>query len=168
MNARLGFKQSLAHAYYVWFVFNALSHYCSSYPHLTKGLRLEKQYPCLEFFTRSARSADHPLRGRSLPCFSHLYYLFYPQGTKIIPSNMYELLTPVALAHLIMGDGQASPYGLILCTNSFSDQDVVKLMNVLMIRYKLDCTIRELRRSSGKVEYMIYIRQGSLCHYCEL
>jgi hypothetical protein len=29
-NARLGFQQSLAHASYVLFVFNKLSHYCSS------------------------------------------------------------------------------------------------------------------------------------------
>jgi hypothetical protein len=33
-NARFGFKQSLAHSIYVLFVFNILSHYCSSSPHL--------------------------------------------------------------------------------------------------------------------------------------
>lgn len=148
-NARLGFKQSLARGYYVWFVFNALSHYCSSYPRLTKGHTRGKQYPGLEFFTRS------------LPCFTHLHSLFYPQGTKIIPSNIYELLTPVALAHLIMGDGQASSSGLILCTNSYSIPDIVRLMNVLIIRYRLECNIREFR-SNRKLEYMIYIRQGSM------
>lgn len=36
LNARLGFKQSLAKGDYVWFVFNELSHCCSSYPVLTK------------------------------------------------------------------------------------------------------------------------------------
>jgi len=41
-NARLGFKQSLAHASYLWFVFNILSHYCSSYPNLTQGVRSGK------------------------------------------------------------------------------------------------------------------------------
>lgn len=69
------------------------------------------------------------------------------------------MLTPVALAHLIMGDGQARKYGLILCTNFYSVQDVVRLMNVLMIRYRLDCTIH-LKRQNRKLEYMIYIRQG--------
>jgi len=41
-----------------------------------------------------------------------------------------------------MGDG--SPIksgGLVLCTDSYSIQDVVRLMNVLIIRYKLKCTI---------------------------
>jgi hypothetical protein len=33
-NALLGFQQSLSHYQYVWFVFNILSHYCSSSPSL--------------------------------------------------------------------------------------------------------------------------------------
>lgn len=57
-----------------------------------------------------------------------------------------------------MGDGDARQHGLILCTNSYSVQDVVLLMNVLMIRYRLDCTIR-LKREN---EYLIYIREGSM------
>nr|QCW06904.1 hypothetical protein [Drechslerella brochopaga] len=81
-NARLGFKQSLSKASYVWFVFNLLSHYCSSYPQLTKGIRIGVRFFGLQFFTRS------------LPCFTEIYYLFYPQGVKVIPDNIYELLTP--------------------------------------------------------------------------
>lgn len=67
----------------------------------------------------------------------------------------------MALAHLIMGDGQASSSGLILCTNSNSIPDVVKLINVLIIRYRLECTVREFR-SNRKLEHMIYIRQRSM------
>jgi len=61
-----------------------------------------------------------------------------------------------------MGDGSVQRHGLILCTNSFSVQDVVRLMNVLMIRYRLECTIHIKRRQNQKIEYMIYIRQGSM------
>lgn len=129
-NARLGFKQSLEKGIYVWFVFNELSHYCSSYPNLTKGIRAEKPFYGLEFFTRS------------LPCFSELHSLFYPKGIKIIPNNIYDILTPVALAHLIMGDGKLSRHGLIICADSFSVEDVVRLINVLIVRYRLECTIR--------------------------
>ena len=60
-----------------------------------------------------------------------------------------------------MGDGQALHHGLIICTNNFSIQDVVRLMNVLMIRYRLECTIH-LKKRNQKVEYMIYIRQNSM------
>jgi len=60
-----------------------------------------------------------------------------------------------------MGDGNALHHGMILCTNSYSIKNVVKLMNVLMIRYRLECTIT-LKKQNQKVEYMIYIRQNSM------
>jgi hypothetical protein len=60
----------------------------------------------------------------------------------VVPLDIYNLLTPVALAHWIMGDGQANRSGLTLCTDSFSIQEVVLLMNVLMVRYGLECTLR--------------------------
>ncbi len=129
-NVRLGFKQSLNRASYVLFVFNLLSHYCSNSPSITTGTRAGKPFSGLQFFTRS------------LPCFTELYSLFYLQNVKIIPENIYDLLTPVALAHLIMGDGKESRHGLILCTDSYIIQDIVKLINVLNIRYRLVCTLR--------------------------
>ena len=91
----MGFKQSADRASYVLFVFNLLSHYCSSSPQLTSGIRSGKRYHGLQFFTRT------------MPCITELYFLFYPKGVKSIPQNIYALLTPIALAHLIMGDGVA-------------------------------------------------------------
>lgn len=74
------------------------------------------------------------------------------------------MLTPVALAHLIMGDGESRTAGLVLCTNSFTIQDVVRLMNVLMIKYRLQCILRLKKRSknTSSTEYQIYIRQQSM------
>lgn len=72
-NARLGFKQYLSKTDYVWFVFNELSHYCSSYPQLTKGIKSSIPFYGLQFFTRS------------LPCFTKLHQLFYINKTRIIP-----------------------------------------------------------------------------------
>jgi hypothetical protein len=43
----------------------------------------------LQFFTRS------------LPCITELYSLFYVNKVNGIPHNIYDLLTPVALAHII-------------------------------------------------------------------
>ena len=148
-NSRLGFKQSLAHSGYVWFVFIILSHYCSSYPNLTSGVRAGNRFYGLQFCTRA------------MPCLTELRSLFYPEGVKIIPSNIYELLTPVALAHLIMGDGTALPHGLVLCTNGSAVEDVVRLMNVLIIRHRLECSLR-LHRQNNKNGYEIYIRQRSI------
>jgi hypothetical protein len=91
-------------------------------------------------------------------CITELYSLFYPNKVKVIPHNIYELLTPVALAHLIMGDGSVQRHGLILCTDSYSIEDVVRLINVLMIRYRLECSLRFYRKN----QYRIYIRQDSM------
>jgi len=147
-NARLGFKQSLAHSAYVLFVFSILSHYCNSNPHLVIANRIGKKSYGLEFFTRA------------MPCLTELRTLFYSK-VKIIPENIYDLLTPPALAHLIMGDGNAERSGLIICTNSFTLQEVIKLMNVLLIKYGLNSNIRE-KKQINKTEYMIYIKQNSM------
>jgi hypothetical protein len=86
--------------------------------------------------------------------------MFYPNKIKIIPDNIYDLLTPVALAHLIMGDGYYHPVngGLLICTDSYSIKDVVKLMNVLVIRYNFTCSIRQ----HNKGQYRVSIHKQSI------
>jgi hypothetical protein len=68
------------------------------------------------------------------------------------------MLTPVALAHLIMGDGQLKDHGLTLCTDCYPIQDVVTLLNVLVIRYGLVCSLHQ----PNKGHYRIYIQKKSL------
>jgi hypothetical protein len=113
-------------------VFFILSHYCNSLPVLKKGIRKENVNYSLGITTRA------------LLCFTELHSLFYSNKVKIIPDNIFDLLTPVALAHLIMGDGQVASNGLRICTDSYSSSDIVKLINVLMIKYRLVCTIHVL------------------------
>ena len=79
-------------------------------------------------------------------------------GVKIIPNNIYELLTPIALAHLIMGDGSAKQYSLKICTDSYTVPDIIRLMNVLIIRYELDCTLRFHTPTQPR----IHIKQNSM------
>lgn len=67
-------------------------------------------------------------------------------------------MTPVALAHLIMGDGAVMRgKGLIICTDSFNTKDVILLMNVLIIKYGLSCTLHKNREI-----YRIYISKSSM------
>ena len=66
--------------------------YCSSVPNLNKGNRNGTVTYGLQFSTRK------------YPCLNELYHLFYKK-IKIIPYNIYDLLTPIALALWIMGDG---------------------------------------------------------------
>jgi hypothetical protein len=111
LRRRFIFKQAFAKSDYVYrcaAFFFLLSHYCSSLPSLVKGERKGKIHKALLFSTR-----------RYL-CLNELYYLFYNDKIKVIPSNIYDLLTPLALAHWIMGDGAKLNKGLVLCTYSFS------------------------------------------------
>ena len=130
LNAHLGLQQSIDHVDYIWYVFNLLSHYCNNLPVYRWQKRGEKYNLSIEVITRA------------LPCFTKLHSIFYPNGVKIIPNNIYNILTPIALAHLIMGDGSVSRHGLVLCTDSYSIEDVVRLINVLIIRYRLECSLR--------------------------
>ena len=82
-----------------------------------------------------------------------------------MPNNIYELLTPVALAHLIMGDGTTKNTGLIICTDSYTVQDTVLLMNVLIVRYDLKCT---LHKSSNGLANRIYISKSSVSKVVEI
>jgi len=142
INPRLGLSQSLNHFKYVWFVFNALSHYCSSFPVIRKRKRGKKTYWCVDIITRY------------LSCFAELHSLFYV-NKKVIPDNIYELFTPVAFA--LMGDGGFKSEGIFLCTDSYSIYDVVRLMNVLIIRYDLKCTLHKSNEN-----YRIYISRKSV------
>lgn len=146
VNARFGFRQSSAQFEYVWFVFNDLSHYCERYPYSYASVR------------RGIAFYHITITTRVLPCFTELYSIFYPNKVKVIPEDIYNMLTPVALAHMIMGDGSVQRHGLTICTDSYTLPDVVRLMNVLMIRYELDCRLRMRTPTQTR----IYIRQGSM------
>nr|YP_009926595.1 hypothetical protein [Wolfiporia cocos]QNH92653.1 hypothetical protein [Wolfiporia cocos] len=85
-----------------------------------------------------------------LPAIHNLCLQFLDdKGNKIVPADIYNLLTPIALANWIMGDGEARHSGLRLCTDSFHIKDVVRLMNVLLIRYDIHCTIFMKKTPTG-------------------
>ena len=58
-----------------------------------------------------------------------------------------------------MGDGgYVAKGGLHLCTHCFSVQEVVRLMNVFMVRYELICTLHQNKAG----QYQIYISKKSM------
>lgn len=149
-NARLGFKQSMIHFPFLWSTFMLLSHFCSSIPYHDNTKLKGKFYYGIRMDTRT------------YSCLTDLYELFYipitlPDGKisykKIVPLDIYNLLTPMALAYWIMGDGYGNAWkGLYLCTDScacFAGQnyDIVRLMNVLLIRYNINSNLVQI---SGK------------------
>jgi hypothetical protein len=145
-NTSFRFKQSIDKSLYVLTSYFYLSHYCSRIPYILKSNRKGKVLYALEFSTRY------------LSCLNELYLLFYKDKVKVIPNIIYDLLTPVALAHWIMGDGAILNKGVVLCIDSCSLQDVIKLVNVLKLKYDLNCTIQGINNKRPR----IYILPESL------
>ena len=152
VNPRLGFKQSFSKFLYFFKVYQILSPFCNSLPSFIISKRNNKIIYSLQIFTRS------------LPCLIEHHSNFYINNKKLIPQDIYNLLDPVALAHWICGDGQAREYGLVLCTDSYSIKAVVLLVNVLIIKYNLICTIRENKPN----QYRIYISSKSMINLSKI
>lgn len=124
--ARLFLKQSINNAFYLFYTFSLLSHYCSSYPYIVNS----RGFIAVAFVTRT------------LTCFTELYNNFYENGKKCVPSDIYNMLTIQGLSHWICGDGTfVKGGGIYLQAQSFTVIEVVHLINVLIIKFNCKCTI---------------------------
>lgn len=91
--------------------------------------------------------------------FSNLYYIFNDLGEriKIIPSNIKSIITPVALAYLVMSDGNFhKTHGIIrLCTNCYTKTEVQLLSDAILDRYGIPSRLEHVRNE----QYIIVIRR---------
>jgi hypothetical protein len=86
-NTRFFFKQSIDKSIFVLFVFNKISHYCSSYPYITRTN------------IKGSKFVGICLNTRSYSCLTEFYNLFYINKIKIVPLNLYELIDYEFLAY---------------------------------------------------------------------
>ena len=56
-----------------------------------------------------------------------------------------------------MGDGTFNGISLLLCTDSYSIKNIVLLINVLIIKYDINCSIRNYKHRYP----IIYVLKGS-------
>jgi cytochrome c oxidase subunit 1 len=156
INARFGFTQSESHSEYFYSFYNIFSSLslCSVPPRTYSYLdvRSGNTYTSLTFSTIA------------FPLFTEFYNYFYQDSIKVVPFNLIELLSPLALAHWIMQDGSlGTSGGLYLCTDAFKSEDVVKLAAYLTSKYKLDCTTPKAPGRLGKLGHKrIYIKKSSV------
>lgn len=86
-----------------------------------------------------------------LPCFNVFKEMFYVLNVKIVPNNIYELLTPKGLAFWIMDDGSRHGDGLHISVYAFSNKDVDKLMFTLQSKFNLKCSIHYNRDNKPRI-----------------
>jgi hypothetical protein len=102
----------------------------------------------------------------SLPIFLIYHKMFYDYDdklkkyTKIVPLNIELLISPIVLAHLIMGDGNFKSKDKIIriYTNSFTKNDVKRLGNAITNKLGILTKIVHDRNN----QYMLTISKNQL------
>lgn len=130
--ARIKFRQSYENKEYLYYVYREISVYCEKGPYRSTSGLLFKGKPI----------DDILISTRWLYSFTEIYYMFFNKNGKIVPHNIYDLLTPFVLAQWVMAASKIlQGRGLILYADNFNVVDVVKLINVLTIKYRLHCNL---------------------------
>ena len=114
---RFRFRQSIKHKDYIHWLYDFFNKrgYCNNnLPSISiqKYGSAKKNYEVYYFNTYSYTN------------FLWLYRLFYNKKKKMIPSNIYDYITPLALAIWIMDDGTWKTSGVRIATNSFTLEEI--------------------------------------------
>lgn len=76
---------------------------------------------------------------------------------KTIKTDLFFYMDYIVLAHLIQGDGAKKNKGITLCTDNFSLQEVVLLINILILKFNINPTIHKEKKF-----FRIYINKIDL------
>jgi len=99
--------------------------------------------------------------------------LFYPNGKKVIPSNIKELLrTPLSLAVWYQDDGTLDcrskyHYNALFATYCFSFRECELLADALRENFNLNATICKCKMR-GKIRFRLYITSSSMDSFIRL
>ncbi len=128
--SRLQVKQSEKYKEYVFWLYKELANLCKSCP------KQRKDNMQWYFNTRYIKE------------LSDLRKIFYPNGKKIVPNNISDLLvSPRSLAIWYMDDGgldyrPGDHYNFTITTNSFSIKENRLLVDVLKRNFKIEVNIQ--------------------------
>jgi ubiquinol-cytochrome c reductase cytochrome b subunit len=154
---RFCFQQEHFHnAYLLWF-HNYLSElgYCTSItPKITS--RIGKQGK-LRYISR--------FKTYTFSSFNWIHDSFYKDGEKILPENISEYLSPLALAIWIQDDGGKLSSGLKIATNNFTFDEVNVLAKVLRDKYNLKVSVV---KAGALNQYILYISKSSMKDLVEI
>lgn len=104
----------------------------------------------------------------TMPYFTKLYNIWYDkEGIKVLPNNIRLLLSPLALAYWIMGDGSFDKYGrglgrVSLHTENFTLTEVELLQRILLSKYSIKSSLYKGQNKDPMRGYIIRIPARSL------
>jgi|SRR3979490_461297 len=115
----------------------------------TKGSPLFKYYHTLFYVKLSDLSLSNCTSQTDVANLKNKYI-------KVIPSNIEELLTPVAIAFLIYGDGNDHKTKQIirLCTNNLTKTEVDLLSKALLNKFNIKSRLERVRNN----QFLLIIR----------
>lgn len=159
-NTRLRFFMSFKNKDYMNHLYNLFILYIKTPPKVVRRTKINKLTNLIQTDIR---------------CSTLIYSLFnwvitdfyintLNKNIKIIPLNAEHKLTPVSLAYWIMDDGSFSKHkgNIILCTDSYSKEDVLRLMNILINKFNLSCGLINLSKNENILYYRIRINKSSI------
>lgn len=153
--ARLTISFGAKHSAYLMHLFNLIEPYTNTRP------------TSISVYNKQTKTNNEVWRFKtvSLPQLLYYYELIYKANsegkyTKSIPLNIEELMSPVVLAHLVMGDGNLKQPDKIIriYTNSFTQVEVNLL--ALAITRKLNILTKVVHDRNN--QYMITISKSQL------
>lgn len=154
-NPRLKVDQTRAQKEYVFWLYKKFVPFVGRTPYETKFFdkRFNKIYYHWRFTTNS------------LSIFKHWHSIFYKGKIKIVPKNIFDLLTLRSLAVWYMDDGyrRRDCNGVYLCTSAYSTSEQKLLQDALNRKFFLKS---RLHYAAGNVK--IYIPASHGRYFCEI
>lgn len=148
ISARLRIHQSDKQKEYVFWKYNQLKNLVLKEPRKVKAWydpKRKKEHFSWYFHTKTFES------------LGDLHYYFYKNGRKILPSQIFDFLTPRAIAIWFMDDGSNTKESYTISTHCFSMKEQERIRKYLKEKYGIMATIVKDRTKHkiaiGKKEY---------------
>ena len=132
------------------------------------GQRCAALSPLCIAYAGGGRAGSVALQSRQLDCINEIFKLFYVskkgQLNKRVKPELFFYMDYIVLAHWIMGDGSRRNNGITLCTDNFTLQEVVLLMNILILKFDINPTLHSAAqpRPGKRGKFRIYINKRDL------
>lgn len=123
--------------------------------------------------------SQYTFKSKSMYQLSNIHKEWYKwdgkKYIKILPNNIYDLLTPISISHWIMGDGyyDTCKGSVKICTDNFTKEEVEILSSILKDKFGIISTLHRRKiynkdKEFTRLVYRLYISRKSLDKLIEL